>query len=103
MITKQNATTGFGWKMAMGLGLVGVTAILIAAIMFADRAATPLAAASLRLPAGIRTIVADLTNALGFGEVVTPMQSPPLGIDLPQGADVRTLPSGLSDYIRHGN
>jgi hypothetical protein len=99
MITKHNTTTGYGWKMAVGIGLVGVTAVLIAAIMFADRAGTPVAAASLRLPTSIRTLVADLANALGFGEVVTPMQSSPLGIDLPLGADVRALPRGLSDYI----
>jgi hypothetical protein len=103
MITKHNATTGYGWKMALGIGLVGATAVLIAAIAFADRASTPMAAASLHLPASIRTIVADLTNALGFSEVVTPMQSSPLGIDLPHGADVRTLPRGLSDYIRPGS
>jgi hypothetical protein len=100
MITKHNATTGYGWKMAIGIGLVGVTTVLIAAITFADRASMPVAAASLRLPANIRTLVANLTNALGFGEVVTPMQSWPLGIDLPQGADVRTLPRGLTDYVR---
>jgi len=103
MITKHNATTRYGWKMAMGIGLVGATAVLIAAIAFADRAGTPMAAARLPLPASIRTFVADLTNALGFGEVVTPMQSSPLGIDAPQGVDVRTLPTGLTDYIRHGN
>jgi hypothetical protein len=103
MITKHNATTGYGWKMAIGIGLVGVTTVLIAAITFADRASMPVAAASLRLPANIRTLVANLTNALGFGEVVTPMQSWPLGIDLPQGADVRTLPRGISDYIRPGS
>ena len=100
MITKHNTTTGYGWKMAVGIGLVGVTAVLIAVIMFADRAGTPVAATSLRLPASIRTLVADLTNALGFGEVVIPMHSSPLGIDLPLGADVRTLPRGLTDYIR---
>jgi len=103
MITKHNATTRYGWKMAMGIGLVGATAVLIAAIMFADRAGTPVAAASLRLPASIRTLVADLANALGFGEVVTPMRSSPLGIDLPYGADVRDLPRGLTDYIRPGS
>jgi len=100
MITKHNTTTGYGWKMAVGIGLVGVTAVLIAVIMFADRAGTPMAAASLRLPASIRTLVADLANALGFGEVVTPMQSSPLGIDAPQGVDLRDLPTGLTDYIR---
>src|SRR6266540_3627803 len=103
MITKHNATTRYGWKMAMGIGLVGATAVLIAAIVFADRAGTPVAAASLRLPAGIRTLVADLSNALGFGEAGTPMQSSPLGIDLPHGADVRDLPRGLTDYIRPGS
>ena len=103
MITKHSATTGYGWKMAVGLGLVGVTAVLIAAIAFADRAGTPVAAASLRLPVSIRTLVTDLSHALGFGEVVTPMQSSPLGIDAPQGVDVRTLPRGLTDYIRPGS
>jgi hypothetical protein len=103
MITKHSTTTSYGWKMAIGIGLVGATAVLIAAIVFADRAGTPVAAASLRLPAGIRTFVADLTNALGFGEVVIPMQSPPLGIDLPQGVDLRDLPRGLTDYIRPGS
>ena len=102
MITKHNTTTGYGWKMAMSIGLVGVTAVLIAVIMFADRAGTPVAAASLRLPASIRTLVTDLANALGFGEVVTPMQSAPLGIDAPQGVDLRDLPTGLTDYVRHG-
>jgi len=28
------------------------------------------------------------------------MRSYPLGIDLPQGADIRELPTGLTDYIR---
>ena len=103
MITKHNTTTGYGWKMAVGIGLVGVTAVLIAVIMFADRASTPVAAASLRLPAIIRTLVADLDNALGFGEVVIPMQSSPLGIDAPQGVDLRDLSTGLTDYIRPGS
>ena len=103
MITKHNATTGHGWKMAIGIGLVGATAVLIAAIAFADRASTPMTAASLHLPAGIRTLVADLTSALGFGEVVMPMQSAPLGIDAPQGVDLRDLPRGLTDYIRPGS
>jgi len=100
MITKHNATAGYGWKLAMGIGLVGATAVLLAAIAFADRASIPMTAASIHLPAGIRTLVANLANAVGFGEVVTPMHSSPLGIDLPQGADVRTLPHGLTDYIR---
>jgi hypothetical protein len=83
MITKNSATAGYAWKMAMGIGLVGVTAVLLAAIAFADRAGTPMAAASLRLPAGIRAIVADLSSALGFGEAVMHMQASPLGIDAP--------------------
>jgi hypothetical protein len=103
MITKHNTTTGYGWKMAIGIGLVGVTAVLIAAIMFADRAGTPVAAASLPLPASMRTLVADLANALGFGEVVIPMQSSPLGIDAPQGVDLHDLPTGLTDYVRPGS
>ncbi len=103
MITKHSATTGYGWKMMIGVGLVGVTAVLIAGIMFADRAGPPLTAASLRLPVGIRTLVADLANALGFGKVVTRMQSSPLGIDAPQGVDLRNLPTGLTDYIRPGS
>jgi hypothetical protein len=100
MITKHSATTGYGWKMAIGVGLVGVTAVLIAVIMFADRASTPVATASLRLPAGIGTLVADLASALGFGEGVTPMQSSPLGIDAPQGVSLRDFPAGFTDYIR---
>ena len=32
-----------------------------------------------------------------------PMEQHPLGIDLPQGADVAQLPRGLTDYIRPGN
>jgi hypothetical protein len=31
---------------------------------------------------------------------VQPMQQHPLGIDLPQGADVAQLPRGLTDYVR---
>ncbi len=100
MITKHNTTTGYGWKMAIGMGLVGVTALLIAAIMFGDRTGTPVAAASLRLPESVHTLVADLASALGFGEAVIPMQSAPLGIDAPQGVDLHALPRGLTDYIR---
>src|SRR4051812_11240917 len=103
MITKHNATVGYAWKMAIGIGLVGATAVLIAAIALAGRPGTPVAAASLPLPASIHTIVADLTNALGLGESVTPMVSTPLGIDLPRGADMHTMPRGLSDYIRPGS
>src|SRR5687767_443286 len=102
MITKNNATTGYGWKMASGIGLVGVTAVLIAVMMFANRAGAPATAMSLQLPASIRTFAADLANTLGFGETFSPMQSVQLGIDLPRGADVRTLPRGLADYIRSG-
>jgi hypothetical protein len=100
MITKRNTTTGYGWKLTMGIGLVGVTAVLIAAIMFVERAGISMTATSLALPANIRTLVANLGGALGFGEMITPMQSAPLGIDLPRGADVHTLPHGLTDYIR---
>jgi hypothetical protein len=100
MMTKHNTTTGYGWKMAMDIGLLGVTAILIAAIAFADRAGTPVSAARLALPAGIRAIVVDLSNTLGFDEAIMPMQASPMGIDAPQGVDKRDLPRGLSDYIR---
>ncbi len=103
MITKHNATMGYGWKMIISISLLSLTAVLIAMIMFADRAGTPVAAASRRLPESVRTLVADLANALGFGKVVTPMYSWPLGIDAPQGVDVRDLPRGLSDYIRPGS
>ena len=103
MITKHNTTTAYGWKMAMGIGLVGLSVVLITAILFAARADTSVTAAGLALPTTIRTLMADLSNTLGFGERVMPMQSAALGIDLPRGADVRSLPRGLSDYIRHGN
>jgi hypothetical protein len=100
MITKHNTTTGYGWKMAMGIGLVGVTAVLVAAMALAGRAGTPVTAASLPLPASIRTLAANLAGTFGFSKSVTPMQSTQLGIDLPRSADVRTLPRGLADYIR---
>jgi hypothetical protein len=103
MITKHNTTTGYAWKMAMGIGLLGVTVVLIAAILFVARAGTPVAATGLALPASIRTLVVDLASTLGFGKGVTPMKSAPLGIDLPRGADIRTLPRGLTDYIRPGS
>src|SRR4051812_12300250 len=90
-------------EIAIGIGLMGVTAVLIATLLFADRTSTTMPATSLHLPANIRTLVADLASALGLGEVVTPMQSSPLGIDAPQGVDVRDLPRGLTDYIRPGS
>jgi hypothetical protein len=103
MITKHNTSTGYGWKMSLGIGLIGITAVVIAAILFTSRAGTSVAAAGLSLPASIRSFVADLASTLGYGETFTAMQSSPLGIDLPRGADVRTLPRGLSDYIRPGS
>jgi hypothetical protein len=105
MITKHTTTAGSWQRMAIGVGLVGVSALLIVAAWLANRADAPMASSSVGLPDGVRTFVVELVDSIGLGRI-TPaarMQSVPLGIDLPYGADMRELPTGLTDYLRPGS
>ena len=95
MITKQSTTAGYWRWLAVGIGLVSASALLIVAMLLADGAGATSAAF------GLRTRLADVLSALGLSgsSPVAHMYSAPLGIEMPHGAGPQDLPAGLREYV----
>ena len=99
MITKQSTMAGYWRWLAVGIGLVSASALLIVAMLLADGAGATSAAFS--LPAGLRARLADVVSALGLSgsSPVAHTHSAPLGIEMPHGAGPQDLPAGLREYV----
>jgi hypothetical protein len=87
--------------MGIGVGLAAV-ALLLTLFLITARSGEMSAPSAWDVSSDIRALIGQLADQLSLSRSGAPMsmQAHALGIDLPRGADVQDLPTGLTDYLR---
>ena len=90
-------------RMAISFGLLAGALLLVAAL--AATRGNVVASSGTSLSSDVRSLFAKLADSIGLSDDTSTahMQSHPLGINMPHGANVNDLPGGLAEYVRPGS